>query len=72
MYELELISKAEIRSTLTALQETADEMVFSTVPALVSQQERRALESRFTDLKIELIYLFKPPRKGWRRLLPGA
>ena len=56
-YELALLADADVQSIVFALLEDSRELVFSTLPALADELERRATMSRFTDHKVALIEL---------------
>lgn len=54
-YELALTSGSRLQATIYDMLETARELVFATLPALASEDERRRAVSRFTDCKLELL-----------------
>lgn len=54
-YELALTGDAELQATVYDMLETSRQLVFNTLPALATEEERRRETGRFTDRKLELL-----------------
>lgn len=54
-YELALAGDARLQSVVYDMLETSRELVFATLPALASEEERRRTVARFTECKLELL-----------------
>lgn len=54
-YELALAGGPRLQAIVYDMLETARELVFATLPAMASEDERRRAVSRFTDRKLELL-----------------
>jgi hypothetical protein len=54
-YELALAGGSRLQATVYDMLETARELVFATLPALASEDERRRAMSRFIDCKLEVL-----------------